>query len=108
MRGDPTINIAIGAGVLVVVATLRLLADRAGRGAPATGEDLDAIKAALASEGGRVVRANRDRSGSFFAKNEYLDQRADGRLYHVTLRVGAVTVRRRVAVRSGHPAQVLP
>ena len=41
-----------------------------------------------------MVRASRDRSGTFIGRNEYLDEREGGRLYHVTLRVGAVTVRR--------------
>ena len=68
-----------------------------------------AIAAALAGEGGRIVRANLDRRSSIFVpRNEYLDERTGERLYHVTLKIGSVQVRRRVAVRPDGPAVLLP
>ena len=106
MAAAHPLNVALIAGFFVAVAAVLSVLRWARRGA--SEEDLRAIQADLAGEGGRVVRASRDRSGTFIGRNEYLDEREGGRLYHVTLRVGAVTVRRRVAVRRGRPAVLLP
>jgi hypothetical protein len=103
------VGIAEVAALLVAVALIRFAyAKTLGRRTPASEADLQAIRAALGKDGGRIVRANRDRSGELIARNAYLDERTGGRLYHVTLQRGSVRIRRRVAVRDGAPALLLP
>ena len=103
------VNVAAVAGVIVGLGALRrAYANTVGRRTPATQDDMRAIETALAGEGGQVLRASLDRSDNLIARNEFLDERTGARLYHVTLQVGSVRVRRRVAVRNGAPALILP
>ena len=108
--GTPTIQsvVTVAAAVAGLGLARWVYANTIGRRTPATTDDLQAIETALASEGGRIVRANLDRSGEMFMRNEYLGERRGQRLYNVTLRIGSVLVRRRVAVRDGAPAILLP
>jgi type II secretory pathway pseudopilin PulG len=97
------------AGVAMVIAAAGLLRwVGTSRVAAASRSDLQAIEAALRQDGGKILRTRLDRSRHLVGRNAYLDERNGTRLYHVTLQVGAVVVRRRVAVRDGHPATLLP
>jgi hypothetical protein len=109
MGASELVSVAEVAALLAAVTLGRFAyAKTLGRGTPAPEADLQAIRAALGKDGGRIVRANRVRSGDLIAGNEYLDERKGGRLYHVTLQMGSVRIRRRVAVRDGAPALLLP
>lgn len=100
------INIVEIGALVLAGALIRLVSVRSvGGKVPASKRDLEAIKTALGSAGGQVVRANRQLREQPFAR---LDYEGYGRLYHVTLAVGGVTVRRRVVVREGEPPTILP
>jgi hypothetical protein len=100
------INIVEIGALVVGGALLRLVsAKHLGRNAPASKRDLEAIKTALCAEDGRVIRANREYQSQPFSSPDYDGL---GRLYHVTLQMGSTTIRRRVAVRDGAPAILLP
>jgi hypothetical protein len=107
MSGAP--NYIAEPAIAVVVVALCLIAIRFGRQKQPVADileqiDRDEIEAALASERGEIIRAEPERLSFPLKKQEY----ASGRVYHVTLRVGSVLVRRRVEVRAGAPAVLLP
>jgi hypothetical protein len=103
----PIVVAAVAAGI-AWVGMFQWLRAKASRGLPADRRDMLAIEAALAGEGGRILRASLDRSGHLTPRNDYLEERTGERLYHVTMQIGSVAVRRRVSVRDDGPATILP
>ncbi|HEY4030735.1 MAG TPA: hypothetical protein VGM25_10350 [Caulobacteraceae bacterium] len=98
-------SLGVVAGGIVAIGVFRwAFATLRAKPTPAPVDDLKAIEAALAADGGRIVRASLERPGNLIGPNAYLDERSGARLYHVTLEIGSTKVRRRVAVRDGAPA----
>ena|ERR1700761_3680329 len=102
------LDVAVVSGLIAVAGLLRWLTTKGPGGGPVSQRDMQVIETALASEGGHVVRVVLDRSGNLIARNEYLAEREGARLYHVTAQIGSVTIRRRMSVRDGRPATILP
>jgi hypothetical protein len=99
------INVVELGALIFGAAMVRMVGTRLfNRYAVAPKADLEAVQMALAADGGQIIRARREVPG-VSRRSEY---EGSGRLYHVTVRIGSVSVRRRVVVRDGAPAILLP